>query len=160
MRKLLAVIIMTLGLLSPAIGQNDLMKSGVNTAQRTYTPAQLGVNALAFASGGTTADSTIVPLVGAYGLSLVGSCTQTGTLNLKVYGEDGATVVFTQAVATSITGGSNFVYRLAVDAPHSITVGTVSNPGPFLPQRAVSFSFTNTNASAGSCTFRLLEAIY
>lgn len=121
------------------------------------SPADLGVNALTEPGSGTTAASSIIDLTGARALTLKFSCTQGAiTVNTTTYAEDGSTALTIGAPVSAVAANTNADLYISTEQDLQATTGTVS--GTFkmrLPQKAVSFTFTNASASAGTCTARL-----
>lgn len=130
-----------------------------------YSPTDLGHNAVAFAASGPTAPTTIIRTAGVTKMTYFVNCTQQVKLTMNVYTADDKvnpqTADFTvfgpgYDLVTGITAATpTQVYIASELAPTVTGAATVANPIR-LPQIAVSFSETNTNATAGTCTDRLV----
>jgi hypothetical protein len=155
---LLVVLLFVSAILGPRgdaqTGQSPQGQSFSNK-QVTYTPTQLGVNALTLPSSSTTADSTIINSPAITEMTLLVTCTQNYSINVKVFAEDGTTAFQSYALVTGITANTNVALFIGNETPHAATSGTAAQ-AMRLPQRALSFSFTNASASAGTCTARLI----
>ncbi len=127
-----------------------------------YSPTDLGHNVVAFAASGTTAPTTIIRTAGVTKLTYFMNCTQQTKLTMNVYTADDKvnpqTADFTlfgfYDVVTAVPSGAQQVYIASELAPN--TTGGTLGATVRLPQVAISFSETNTNATAGTCTDRLV----
>jgi hypothetical protein len=121
------------------------------------SPADLGVNALTEPGSGTTASSSIIDLTGARAFTLKFSCTQGAiTVNTTTYAEDGTTALTTGAPVSAVAAATNTDLYVGTEQDLTATTGTLSTTFKLrLPQKAISFTFTNASASAGTCTARL-----
>jgi hypothetical protein len=121
------------------------------------SPADLGVNALTEPGSGTTAASSIIDLTGARAFTLKFSCTQGNiTVNLTTYAEDGTTALATGAPLSAVAAATNTDLYVPTEQDIGATGGTLSTTFKVrLPQKAVSLTFTNASASAGTCTARM-----
>jgi len=119
------------------------------------TPAQLGVNALTEPGSGTTAASSIIDLTGARAFTLKFSCTQGAiTVNTTFYDETGAVAQNTVAPLSAVAANTIADLYVSTEQDIQATTGTLGAKIR-LPQKAVSFTFTNASASAGTCTARM-----
>ncbi len=123
-----------------------------------WTPAQLGVNSLTEPAAGTSAQSSIIDTRGVKDLTITGVCTAGNyTVNLTNYDTDGATAIASNVqVVTAIAAATAYTVHIGVGTAPLSNTGTISasNATLTLPQRAISFSFTNAGG-AGTCTARL-----
>lgn len=121
------------------------------------SPADLGVNALTEPGSGTTAASNIIDLTGARSFTLKFSCTQGAiTVNATTYAEDGTTALTTGAPLSAVAAATNTDLYVPTEQDIGATGGTLSTTFKMrLPQKAVSFTFTNASASPGTCTARM-----
>jgi len=119
------------------------------------SPADLGVNALTEPGSGTSAASNIIDLTGARAFTLKFSCTQGNiTVNFNTYAEDGSTVLTTGAPLSAVPANTLTDLYVPTEQDIGATGGTIGIKFR-LPQKAVSFTFTNASASAGTCTARM-----
>jgi hypothetical protein len=126
-----------------------------------YTPTDLGASAITLPASGSTASTTIVDMRGVTEATLQWVCNQAAKVNITTYADDGTTSEVSSNLTTA-TAAANQVtdtYLGSESAASSQSVGTAIATAPYrLPQRAVSFSWTNGGATAGSCTARLFLA--
>jgi hypothetical protein len=122
------------------------------------SPAQLGINTLTEPGVGTSALSSIIDMRGVTELGLFGSCTQGNvTINVQTYAEDGTTAAALVSPVSAIAGAAQFALFLGEESNPATNIGTLSATAFVrMPERALAFSFTNANASAGTCTARLI----
>lgn len=121
----------------------------------SYSPSQLGMNAVTLPLSSTTGLSNIIDTRGAREFTLLWACTQNAHPNIQVYAEDGATTVFGPQVIVTSEGvaGDSLAVGSEV-APSTLLNKTIAVPIR-LPQRALAFQFGNETATAGTCTARL-----
>ena len=117
-------------------------------------PVALGANAITLPVSAATANTNIIDTRGVKQATIATTCTQAVTGNLTYYDVDGVT--FYQSL--QITGTSQFpVASIGSDsAVQSPTPG--SGVAVHFPFRAISFNWTNTTATPGTCTARLFLA--
>jgi hypothetical protein len=127
----------------------------------TLSPADLGVSALTLPASASSAQSAIIDLRGVQALTLQWNCTQGNTLAAHIFNDDGTTDSGMSANAyesTIVTAASSAQYQLSnmanpiayANAPGALTTPVTLR----LPQRAMSFAFINSGATAGTCTAR------
>lgn len=173
MGSILAVAIVTFGLLGPNGILKDIAHAQTRTnarsldkqgkyiseigAQVYWSPADLNMNAITLPASAATANSLIVDTKGAKEVVIWGACNQVASLTVNVLDIDATTVLISQSVATAIptTGGE---FAMGNESPSNVVGGTavagaagLRTPAPF-----VSFSFTNSGATPGTCTARLI----
>lgn len=155
----LAVILLLIAGLSAAPAQkaSDPKYQFSGNGMIYVSPADLGVNVLTEPGSGTTALSSIVDLTGARAFTLKFSCTQGAiTVNLNTYDNDRTTLLTTGAPLSAVAASTLTDFYVPTEQDMGSTGGTLSTTfKPRLPQKAISFSFTNASASAGTCTARL-----
>lgn len=155
----LAVILMLIAGLSAAPAQkaSDAKYQFSGNGMLYVSPADLGVNALTEPGSGTSALSNIIDLTGARAITLKFVCTQGAvTLNLNTYDNDRSTLLTTGAPLSAVAAATQTDFYVPSEQDMGATGGTLSTTfKPRLPQKAVSFSFTNASASAGTCTARM-----
>jgi hypothetical protein len=124
----------------------------------TYSPAQLGANAVTLPLNGTTALTNVIDMRGVKQATLIATCSFTGgtvALNFAAYAEDGVTSLIGPGGAwTAIASGTNSFHWSSEQGPQASggTVGTQIE----LPQRAMAWSWTQTGGTVGgTCTARL-----
>ncbi len=128
----------------------------------SYSPTQLGANAITLPASGRTVNTNIIDLRGAKQFILYSGCGQINNVETNLYDETGVSII-------SLTG--TFInFALQNSAPTSwgaIFVGSESSQvvqgGSAintlrLPLRAISFDWFNTTAVAATCTARLFVA--
>lgn len=157
MKKLFSYIVWILLLFVSAAAQNSITGGPVNFV--SYSPTQLGVNALTEPASGTTALSNIIDTRGVKQATLLATCTQGNwTINVTVYAEDGTTTWNAGSnAATAIGAGIQNILYIGSESTSNVAGGTNGNLVRF-PQRAIAFSFTNASATPGTCTARLFVA--
>lgn len=120
------------------------------------SPADLGVNALTEPGSSTSAASNIIDLTGARAFTLKYSCTQGAiTVNTTTYAEDGTTALAVGAPVSAVTAATNADLYVSTEQDIQATTGTIGSFKLRLPQKAVSFTFTNASVTAGTCTARM-----
>lgn len=128
---------------------------------RSYTPAQIGINALALGASATIS-STILDTRFVTKMTLWVNCGQITNIQIQPYLEDGTTIDtgITPTIATNITASQ---YDM-------ITVGSYGGSGQVdfvqggtavttqftFPQRAIQILITNTTATPTTCTARAI----
>jgi hypothetical protein len=158
-KTLLAFILLLVVCFATAQQVNPPLQIGVAALggkQVGYTPAQLGMNAATLGASVATAESTFINLTGAREVTILSACGQVYHLNVKLYDNDGTTQVISQnSVVTSIpvAGAST---SFGSEASVVTSAGTLAVAGIRLPQRTMSFSFTNTTATPSTCTARAI----
>jgi hypothetical protein len=135
---------------APPSGQ--LQTGGVFTS---YSPAQLGANAITLPASASTALTNIIDMRGVKQMTLVGSCTQVVNNNITVYAEDGTTVMLGGTIAGSTGASANILNTMGSESTLSYVSGGTNLANLKFPLRALSFSWTNTTATPGTCTARL-----
>jgi hypothetical protein len=127
----------------------------------SYSPDQLGADAITLPLNGTTADTNIIDTRGVKEATVFWICnfSTTGTvgLNVLLYDEDGATVFgeYTGLVSAIGTAQPIFVY-FGSESNYTAQAGTLASTSMRLPQRALAFSWTESGGSTGgTCTARL-----
>lgn len=122
----------------------------------TFSPTQLGVNAITLPASASTANTNIIDTRGVKQLTLDYNCTQSVNVNLNGFAEDGVTQKLGVQIVAGAVAGNVQAYLSSEQIPVASS-GTISTQVKF-PQRAVSFNWVNTTAVAGTCTARLFLA--
>jgi len=133
-----------------------------------YSPTDLGHSAAPFTASGTTAPTTIIRTAGVTKLTYFMNCTQQTKLTMNVYTADDKVnpqpgdftlyASYDVVLAVPAAPPATQVY-IASEFTPTVTAGTLTGGLPVrFPQIAVSFSETNTNATAGTCTDRVVVA--
>lgn len=122
----------------------------------SFSPTQLGVNALTEPGTGTSALSSIVDVRSAREATLAYACTMGNvTVNVQTYAEDGSTTLALVLPVSAVAAAANGLLSIGSESNPAVNTGTLSSTAILrLPQRALAFSFTNAG-SAGTCTARL-----
>jgi hypothetical protein len=132
---------------------------GNQTSERfcALSPTELGVNGIVLPGSSTSAVSNIIDTRGVREATLLAACTQAATVNINLYDEDGITI-YTGFGITTVASAATGLHIGSEEMPQSSS--TVLTAGAYVqfPQRALSFSFTNGGAVAGTCTARLFLA--
>jgi hypothetical protein len=126
-----------------------------------YSPADLAHNGAVLPASAATPNTNVVRTGAATKMTLFVNCAQVVNVSVNVYTADDQggsspnwTLYGTYSVVTSLAAGPQQVYIATELAPNS-TSGTVATNFR-LPQLALSFFETNTTATAGTCTDRLI----
>lgn len=117
----------------------------------TYTPTSLGFNAVTLPASTVTANSNIVNMRGVRVATLAMSCTQSFTMDVNEYAEDGATLLRSDAVATAVATNGAYYFGETGTA----ILGGTGSAAVRLPEPYLSFYATNGGATPGTCTGRL-----
>lgn len=133
--------------------KNSRMVSPIGAAMLYYSPADLAMNAVTLPASAVTTDSTTVNMVGVTKATLFVNCTQSTSVAVKAFNEDGTTVFGTYTLFTAVAAGAQQIYFASELTPNA-TSGTTSAAFR-LPQRAISINATNGTATPGTCTMRL-----
>jgi hypothetical protein len=139
--------------------QKQSTKGLANTGMGlTYEdPAYLGMNAIVEPASLTTAQSNYINLVGARTMTVSSNCTQGPyTLNVQTFAEDGSTALGNYAIMSAIPAGAGVWHQVYIGT--EIDLGKTSGTLGVLmrmPQNGATISFTNSVASAGTCTARV-----
>lgn len=119
-----------------------------------YSPADLVFSALTEpASPTATNNSALVNVAGAQALTLFVNCTQPFKLTLNTFDEVG-TLYGSYDLFTAVPLGAQQFY-IATELAPTATGGT-AGAQLRLPQNLISFNVTNTGATPGTCTGRLI----
>jgi hypothetical protein len=119
----------------------------------SYSPAQLGANGITLPASGSTPTTNTIDMRGVKDATLSSNCTQTTDLNVELFSEDGSTIFSTPTNISSLVSGPSQIYYHS-GQPTTDEAGTV-RINVELPQRAMNFFWSNTTATAGTCTARL-----
>ncbi len=127
----------------------------------SYSPSDLSHGSITLPASAATPNTSIIKTGAATKMTLFVNCTQAVNLSVNVYIADDQsgsspnwTLYATYPLVTGIAAGAHQVYIATELAPNS-TSGTVVTSFR-LPQIALSFFETNTTATAGSCTDRVI----
>jgi len=122
----------------------------------SFSPTQLGANAMTLPASSTSANTNIVDMRGVKEMNLIANCTQGPySVGFVEYAEDGTTSVNGVNAITSVAAAVTTEVWIGSESSISAIAGTVSNAVK-LPQRAMAFNFVNSSATPGTCTARLL----
>lgn len=124
-------------------------------SQVTYTPTELGLNAVTLPISSTTGLSAKIDLAGAKEITIFATCGQIFDIRVAVLAEDNTTVLQTLAVVTAVPAAGGFL-TVGSEAPANVTAGTLAIAGLRTPLRGVQLQFNNTTANASTCTARAL----
>lgn len=126
-----------------------------------YSPSDLAHNAITLPASAATPNTGTIKMGAATKMTVFVNCTQSVNLSVNVYTADDQstsspnwTLYGTYSLVTGIAAGGQQVYVATELAPNT-TSGTVTT-NVRLPQLAVSFFETNTTATPGTCTDRVI----
>ncbi|HYL93522.1 MAG TPA: hypothetical protein VEW69_10235 [Alphaproteobacteria bacterium] len=174
-----AVLLFAMAVLSQTTNQvPDLDKNGRPVVPRPtphvgFSPNDLGHNAVALPASGQTPNTAIVRVSSATKLTLMVNCTQAVGVSVNVYTADdqtGSSPNYTlYGTYTLVSNTTNNLPVNALGGGQQIYIATELGPNTSatapagaivtnfrLPQYAISFFETNSGATAGTCTDRLI----
>ncbi len=162
-----AVLLLAIAVLSQTSTQlPELDKNGKPVFPRplphvVYSPGDLAHNAIVLPASATTPNTNVVRVGAATKLTLFVNCSQVVNVSVNVYTADDQSsstpnwsLYGTYALVTGAAAGAQQIYVATELAPNT-TSGTVATNFR-LPQLALSFSETNTTATPGTCTDRVI----
>lgn len=126
-----------------------------------YSPGDLAHNAITLPASAATPNSATIKMGAATKMTVFVNCSQAVNLSVNVYTADDQsasnpnwTLYGTYSLVTGIAAGGQQVYVATELAPNTTSGTVVTNLR--LPQLAVSFFETNTTATPGTCTDRVI----
>ena len=160
-------LVLTLALMAQTYTQiPELDKNGKPILPRPtphviYSPTDMAHSAVTLPASAATPNTSIVRLGEATKMTVFVNCTQVVNVSVNVYTADDQssptpnwTLYGTYSLVTSMAAGPQEVFVATELAPSS-TAGTAT-ANFRLPQLALSFFETNTTATVGTCTDRVL----